>query len=119
MCRAFTSILDSSWVSFEHNLKFWKLILGLFSAELIIASVLTFQEVYQICGENIKTLGENMLGYIFTATDKRHGAQRLQTIVADKNCDLEKFIKDGNFDRWSEANVSLKGLRDAGGNFQI
>lgn len=80
---------------------------GVFSAELIIASVLTFQEVYQICGgEEIKIHRENMLGYIFTATDKRHGAQRLQTIVAAKNCDLEKFIKDGNFDRWSEANVS-------------
>ena len=84
--------------------------LGFFiSAELIIASVLTFQEVYQICSKDDNANGEQMLGYIFTATDKRHGALRLQTIVAGKKCDLEKFIKDGNFDRWSEANVSFIG----------
>jgi hypothetical protein len=51
-----------------------------------------------------------MLCYIFTATEKRHGAQRLQTIVADSNCDLGKFIVDGNLNRWLEANVSCCGV---------
>jgi hypothetical protein len=47
-----------------------------------------------------------MLLFIITATEKRHGAPRLQQIVADTNCDLGKFIADGNLTRWLEANVS-------------
>jgi hypothetical protein len=57
-----------------------------------------------------------MLCYIFTATEKRHGAQRLQTIVADSNCDLGKFIVDGNLNRWLEANVSDSSV-EVGGDF--
>jgi hypothetical protein len=78
----------------------------LFPAELLIASVLTFQEISQIIQENIKSHGEKMLCYIFNAIEKRYGAQRLQEIVADSNCDLGKFIADGDLNKWLEANVS-------------
>jgi hypothetical protein len=39
-----------------------------------------------------------------TTVEKRHSANKLQTIVAETNCDLGQFIKDGNFGRWLENN---------------
>lgn len=48
-----------------------------------------------------------MLRFIFTAIEKRHGASKLQQIVAETNYVLDKFISDGNFNRWLEANVSF------------
>lgn len=48
-----------------------------------------------------------MLRFIFTAIEKRHGAARLQQVVADANCDLSQFVSDGNFNKWLEANVSF------------
>jgi MA3 domain len=81
-----------------------------FIAELIIASVLTFQEVHQILEADLATQGESMLRFIFVATEKRHGPQRLQQIVGDTNCDLGNFISDGNYSRWLEDNVSKKGI---------
>lgn len=73
--------------------------------ELLIANVLTFQEVYQICQAEACDM-ENVLRFIFTAVEKRHGANKLQHIVADSNCDLGQFTKDNNFGRWLEVNVS-------------
>lgn len=77
------------------------------TGELLIANVLTFQEVYQICQAD-GCDKENVLRYIFMTVEKRHGANKLQQIVADKNCDLGQFIKDGNFARWLESNVSIE-----------
>lgn len=48
-----------------------------------------------------------MLRFIFVAIAKRHGAAKLQQIVNDTNCDLGKFISDGNFSQWLEVNVSV------------
>lgn len=82
-----------------------------FPAELLIASVLTFQEVLQICEREMKSnkgFGEKMLRFIFTAVDKRHEAGTLQHIVSSSDCDLGVFISDGNFNQWLEANVSLR-----------
>ncbi|CRL07938.1 CLUMA_CG020896, isoform A [Clunio marinus] len=75
-----------------------------FLAELLIASVITFQDVYQICEADIKTKGEDMLRFIFTFINKRHGESRLQKIYSDKNFELEKFLDDGNLNRFLEAN---------------
>lgn len=48
-----------------------------------------------------------MLRFIFTAIEKRHGAAKLQQIISETNYVLDKFISDGNFNRWLEANVSF------------
>lgn len=73
----------------------------------MINRFLTFQDVHQISLEEIKQKrGEDVLHHIFTAINLRHGAQKLQETVADANCDLGQFIKDGNLNRWLEENVS-------------
>lgn len=61
--------------------------------------------MYQICQAE-ECDKDNVLRYIFTAIEKRHNANKLQQVVADSNCDLAQFIKDGNFGRWLEENVS-------------
>lgn len=78
-----------------------------FPGELLIATVLTFQEVFLICQAE-QCDKENILRFIFTAVEKRHGATKLQQVVAESNCDLGQFTKDGNFGLWLEANVSIK-----------
>jgi hypothetical protein len=81
----------------------------IFVGELLINRTLTFQDVHQISLEEIKEKrGEDVLRHIFTAVDRRHGAQKLQEMVADANCDLGQFINDGNLNQWLEVNVSLK-----------
>ncbi|KAG5666407.1 hypothetical protein PVAND_014436 [Polypedilum vanderplanki] len=74
-----------------------------FMSELLIANVLTFQEVYQICQAEARNQ-ENILRFIFTAIEKRHSANKLQQVVAESNCDLGQFVRDGNFGRWLEEN---------------
>ncbi|CAH1735438.1 unnamed protein product [Chironomus riparius] len=74
-----------------------------FMGELLIANVLTFQEVYHVSQAD-ECDKENVLRFIFTTVEKRHSANKLQSIVAETNCDLGQFIKDGNFGRWLETN---------------
>lgn len=69
--------------------------------ELIVASNLTFQDVYNICEAN----AEDMLKHILTAVSKRHGASKLQQIYTSSNCKLEQFISDGNLNCWLKKNV--------------
>lgn len=75
-------------------------------AELLIASLLTFQDVYQICEASLEFEGENMLRYIFVAIEKRHKVTELKKVVNDTNIDLGKFLRDGNFEKWLELHVS-------------
>lgn len=61
--------------------------------------------MYQICQAD-ECDKENVLRFIFSAVEKRHGANSLQHIVVDSDCDLGQFTKDGNFGQWLEVNVS-------------
>lgn len=81
-----------------------------FAAEFLLASVLTFQDVYNLCDSYISTdnNGEKMLRWIFKAIAARNGPAALQKIVAASNMDLGRFVKDGNFNHWLEVNVSVK-----------
>ena len=108
MCLASTNILLSSLVSLINliSLSFTYCFYSSISAELLIASLLNFQDVYQICEASINTEGENMLRFIFVAIEKRHGAAKLKQIVNEANCDLGKFISGGNYENWLEVNVS-------------
>jgi hypothetical protein len=79
--------------------------LGNFAGELIVSKVLTFQEAYQICqAEGCDR--ENVLKFIFSTVSKNHGDKKLHSAVAEANCDLGQFIKDGSFEKWLEVNVS-------------
>lgn len=103
------TLLSSSVSSSSFDVIFRFLIfVPLFIGELLIASALTFQDVFNICEAYIKETsnGDNMLRFIFTAIEKRHGAPKLQQIFASSNCNLEIFISDGNLNRWLENNVS-------------
>lgn len=47
-----------------------------------------------------------MLRYMFLFVSERHGRATMEKIIANSDYDLNKFISDGNFKRWLEANVS-------------
>lgn len=68
---------------------------------------MTFQEVYKICEADIKTKGEDMLRFTFSSINKSHGANQLQRVFAETNCDFEKFVADGNLTRFLEVHVSV------------